>query len=140
MRTMGYYALHYRHWLESFPPEQILTLVFERDIRDPAMRPRTVARIFAHLGVPCLEKIEFDEARNARASFLAMQAARFVPPRSFAGKALRHALGLLVPAALDRRFKPLVTPEDKARLREHYRPHVAETSALLGVELEQYWR
>jgi hypothetical protein len=68
-----------------------------------------------------------------------MQSARFIRPKSLAGHAIRHAAGLLVPDALDRRFKPLVTEADRERLRAYYRPHNQEISELLEIDLQQYW-
>lgn len=138
-RTMGLYPLHLRHWLEQFPREQILVLVFERDIRKPANRPATVARIFGHLGLPVPERLDYDTPRNARASYFAMQTARFVRPTGLPGKAVRFLSRQLVPRSLDKRFKPRVSEEERARLRDYYRPHVAETSRLLGLELEREW-
>lgn len=138
-RSMGLYAAHYRHWLQSFPREQILTLIFERDIREAVNRPRTVERIFEHLGVSVPEALEYEEARNSRASYLAMQTARYVPPRSIAGWVIRRVAGALVPSALDRRFKPSVTDVDRARLREFYRPHNAELADLIGIDLGGLW-
>lgn len=138
-RSMGLYAAHYRHWLQSFAREQILTLIFERDIRDRSQQPSTVQRIFGHLLVPVPEKVEYDEPKNRRAPYLAMQTARFVSPRGLAGKSIRRLAGALVPKAIDERFRPEVTAEDRARLREFYRPHNAELSELLGVDLGQWW-
>lgn len=139
-RSMGLYARHYRHWLASFDPEQILTLIFERDIRDRSRQPATVQRIFDHLGLPVPEKLEYEEQRNSRASYLAMQTTRFVPAKSLAGRAIRHVSGALVPPGFDKRFRPAVPPEEKARLRDYYRPHNEEMSRLLDLDLSQWWR
>jgi len=140
IRSMGLYAVHYRHWLESFNREQILTLIFERDIRDETNRPATVRRIFDHLGVSVPENLEYDEARNSRPSYFAMHTARYVRHDSIAGKVIRRACAGLLPKRLDARFKPQVPAEDRARLREYYRPHNAELSELLGPDQTRYWR
>lgn len=138
-RSMGLYARHYRHWLEHFDREQILTLIFERDICRAANRPDTVERIFSHLGVPHPETINCHKPQNIRAPYLSLQAARYVSPTGWAGKKIRFLAEALVPKAIDRLFKPLVTDADKARLRDYYRPHNSEMSDLLDIELEQYW-
>jgi hypothetical protein len=138
-RTMGLYAQHYRHWLGSFECEQILTLIFERDIRQTANRPRSVERLFGHLGVAPPADLDMDTLKNARASYLAMQTGRYMPPRSLAGQAMRHLAGVLVPKAIDGRFKPPVTQEDREELRAYYRPHNEEMSELLGIDLREYW-
>jgi len=138
-RSMGLYAVHYRHWLESFDREQILTLIFERDIKEQANQPATVRRLFDHLGLSPPETLEYDEARNSRPSYFAMRTARYVPHDSIPGKLIRSACSAMMPARLDARFKPVVPAEEKARLREYYRPHNAELSELLGYDVSRHW-
>ncbi|MCZ7598225.1 MAG: sulfotransferase [Gammaproteobacteria bacterium] len=47
--TMGYYDIHLAHWLEHFPMQSFLVLIYEEDLVDQ-QKAATLERIFRHIG------------------------------------------------------------------------------------------
>lgn len=76
--SMGRYATQLRPWTERFPPEQLLILVVEEDIR-PAPA-RAVERVFRFLGVdPGFTPSGLHEERHTRSGGLYLHLNHYVP-------------------------------------------------------------
>lgn len=61
----GMYELQLRPWLRTFPVEQFLVLVLERDLADTESLLNTMERAWAHLGIPSIT-LEDTTAKNTR--------------------------------------------------------------------------
>ena len=71
LRDFGRYATQLEAWLEHYPMERILFLVYEEDIRPDQAKPQALRRTFEHLGVdPTFEAQDLSALRNERLSRL----------------------------------------------------------------------
>lgn len=136
----GHYARQLRRYLALFPREQLLVL-FSDDLRGGGAA--TMHRVWRHIGVAEVGQACTVEASNealgdgaavplrlARAAGL-MRLRRFLPERLRAG----------VKRSLSARGKrPSMEPETRARLVEHFAPHVRELEELLAVDLDSWKR
>lgn len=137
VKSMGMYSEHLDHWFASFPRENFLILNFERDVLgDPTATGR---RVFEFLGVDAGYQVDAERPRNANGSFLAMQAANWIPAQSVPGRLIRKAATRLVPKSIDKRFRPSPTAAELSELSAFYAPYNAKLDALLEEDFSQYW-
>lgn len=69
IRDYGQYATQLDAWLDRFPRESILVLIYEDEIRTDAAKPHTLRRVFEHIGVdPTFVPRKLSVRRNERAS------------------------------------------------------------------------
>jgi len=132
IETMGYYDEHLRNWLEYFPAERFLVLVYEVDLRDENKRS-TLQRVFEHIGVDAsfVPQGLYAPYNSKRAHF-DLRIRHWPLPRL-----VQSAIGRLVPDAIRARdvWKIPVDRSERDALAESYRPHVAALQELLGREL-----
>lgn len=142
-RDVGSYAPQVERYLEVFPREQILFIIFDDFRADPLAAYRQAARF---LGVdPDFEphvRVE-NASRGVRSRTL--QHVLLAPPLIRLGRTL-------LPARLHRRVRPTIDvlnsqrgrgsrPDSVvlARLRDEFRPDVARLGELLGRDLLELW-
>lgn len=130
MLSMGLYGRQLRQFMKYYPREQILILIFERDVvEDPR---QGLEKACEFLGVPC------DIEGNSEVRFNA-------PRRSWASVWIDYFVGR--PTRVTRRLNRILGPMDKRRpdeagldrLREYFRSDVRELEEMLGIELPE-WR
>jgi len=133
IREFGLYATQYAAWLEHYPPERFLVLVYEEDIAPDPAKQGTLDRVFAHIGVDVgFEPQQVTEARNVRQSDFTLR--------------LKHATGVRrrvmerLPQRLrdSPRWRIPVADSDRRALAEDFRPEVARLEEMLGRRLT--WR
>ncbi|WP_170219272.1 sulfotransferase family protein [Nocardioides litoris] len=127
VRELGDHGTQLSAWLEHFPRERFLVLVYETDIRPDAAKRPTLRRTFEHLGVrPGFVPRDLELARNARGRDFDLR-------RRHASPVVRRAMGA-VPERLrgSPRWRIEVAEDDRRQLAEHYRPEVARLETLLG--------
>ena len=137
--SMGLYVKHLEHWLQHFPQDRFLTLIYERDIAIKSNNEDTIQRIYRHIGAAPFNDIVFDKARNRRNSYFFMWSTRFIRPASLPGKVLKRLAPKLIPKNLDESFKPVVTPEDYAALDALYQPYNKTLGELTGQDVTRWW-
>ena len=127
LREFGCYGRQLDAWLERFPIERYLFLVYEEDIGPDAAKPATLHRAFQHIGVdPDFEPQDTSLGRNVRLSDFEMRR--------------RHATGVqrrLMSLVPDRwrdspRWQITVSPSDRQALAADFAPEVARLEELLG--------
>jgi hypothetical protein len=134
----GRYAFHLRRFLDLFPRERLLLLVYEDIAHDPQKQLERLSRHLGHLG-----RVEPPLAERVKDKSTAI-----VPP------SLRRALTPLRPLldpfrdnpvlcrlrnALAREMKyPPLTPDLASRLRDHFADDVAAVEDLLGRRLPEW--
>ena len=130
IREFGCYATQYAAWLEHFPADRFLTLIYEEDIAPDDAKQPTLARVFSHIGVdPGFEPSEVTEARNRRSGDFAIRMKHASPIR-------RRAMAALPDRAREwERWRISVSAADRAALAETYRPEVVRLAELLGRRL-----
>lgn len=127
IREFGLYATQLEAWLERFPLDRFLVLVYEEDIRPDVAKPATLRRVFEHLGVdPTFEPRDLDARRNVRGGDFDIRL-RHAPP-------WRRQLMQRLPERMREspRWRIEVSDDDRRALAELYRPEVARLEALLG--------
>ena len=127
--SMGFYDTHLSAWLDAYPREKMLILVYEDEIQ--ANRTETLRQVHRFLGVDEGFKTRFSSYRyNARASQLSMR----LGPRA---PRLARLADRVLPGAIKNhaRFQIPVHDYELAALREIYAPHNARLSEMLGRSL-----
>jgi hypothetical protein len=130
IRESGLYATQYAAWLERYPMDRFLTLIYEEDIAPDDAKQATLARVFAHIGVDAdFEPSEVTEARNKRSGDFAIRMKHASPVR-------RRVMAALPQRAREsERWRIEVAAEDRASLAADFRPEVARLEELLGRRL-----
>jgi hypothetical protein len=126
IREFGDHGTQLAAWLEHFPVERFLFLVYEDDIRPDAAKRETLRRTFAHLGVrEDFEPRDLELPRNARRTDFDIRLGHATGVR-------RRAMAAL-PARVrsSSRWRIRVSDADRRSLAEHYEPEVARLEALL---------
>lgn len=127
VREFGDYGTQLAAWLEHYPLDRFLFLVYETDIRPDDAKRATLRRTFTHLGVrPDFEPQDLDRARNERGSHFDIRLRHASPGR----RRLMQALPQRVRTSS--RWAIEVSDADRQELAEHYRPEVARLEELLG--------
>lgn len=129
---MGYYDEHLERWLGCFRRDQLLVLLYERDIaRD---KQATLERLYDFIGVDPGYAQYLDERRyNTRRSYLYMHLNGRAP-------LVAEVAERVLPSAIKNhpRFAIAVGDDEREQLRQIYEPHDARLARLLGCELP--WR
>lgn len=139
IRSMGLYVNGYDHWTAQFDPSQLLVLVFERDIADKARNPETIRTVLEHIGAPPFDGMDGQSSKNQRNSYFSMWSSPYIAPQSVPGRVVRKLSNLLLPRSIDDRFRPRVTEDERATLREYYRPYNRQLGERIGQDLEAWW-
>lgn len=127
IREFGDHGTQLAAWLRRYPLERFLVLVYEDDIRPDAAKPRTLRRVFRHLGVrPRFEPQDLGVARNERSTHFEIRL-KHARPRT-----QRLMRAVPPPVRAWSRWSIAPSPADRAALVEHYRPEVARLEDLLG--------
>jgi len=130
--AMGFYASHLRQWMTCFEPERFLILTYEHDI--VADKPRTLRRVFEHLGVdPDFQPQQSQNVYNERSSDLYMYLNWYFPkltPRAL--KRYRFLRHLPFP-------RITVTDAERAQLWDVYQQDVEQLEQILDRSLD-IWR
>ncbi|WP_170286068.1 sulfotransferase family protein [Nocardioides rubriscoriae] len=127
VREFGDYGTQLGAWLEHFPLERFLFLVYEDDIRPDHAKLPTLRRVFEHLGVrPGFEPVDLGLARNERGSHFDLRL-KHAPPRT-----QRVMRALPAPVRRWSRWDIEIAEADRATLAAHYRPEIARLEELLG--------
>lgn len=139
------YAKHFRRWVEAFPPEQILALLFEDIVADP---DGSVRRVYAFLGVDADHRVE-NSGRKSNESVAfrmkglqaTLQRGGHMLRRAGLGEALEKAKGvwgvrqILALNKQDlRRTTPPMREETRAALAAELASDMRELADLLGRE------
>jgi hypothetical protein len=130
IREFGLYATQYAAWLDHFPMDRFLVLIYEEDIAPDAMKQNTLNRVFEHIGVDTgFEPAEVTAARNVKQSDFSMRMKHASPIG-------RRVMGR-VPARLQdsRMWRISVADSDRAALARDFRPEVDRLEAMLGRRL-----
>lgn len=127
--TMGEYDRQLRDYLNVFDREQLLVLIFEEDIVENSERARQRTCSF----------LDLDPSRIAEKSNDARHVHSFSKPRTYLN------YWLPIPPVLTRPVDFFASPwrrdpgpKTRARLREHYTPHVEALSELLDRRIEAW--
>ncbi len=132
IETMGFYDEHLRNWMEYFPADQFLVLIYELDLRDENKRS-TLRRVFEHIGVDdSFAPRDLYARHNSKSAHFDMRVRHFPVPNL-----VRSAIRRLAPDAIRERdfWKIPIDPCERESLTEIYRPHIAALQDLLGREL-----
>ena len=82
IREFGLYATQYAAWLERYPADRFLTLIYEEDIAPDEAKQATLGRVFAHIGVDAgFEPGDVTEERNKRSGDFAIRMKHASPIR-----------------------------------------------------------
>ena len=130
IRENGLYATQYAAWLERFPVDRFLTLVYEEDIAPDEAKQATLARVFAHIGVDAeFEPSDVTEERNKRSGDFAIRMKHASPLR-------KRAMAALPERVQDSpRWQISVAAEDRAALADEFRPEVQRLEQMLDRSL-----
>ena len=130
IREFGLYATQYAAWLDRYPAERFLVLVYEEDIAPDDAKRATLGRVFAHIGVDAdFEASDVTEARNVRSGDFAIRMKHASPIR-------RRVMAALPERARDwPRWEISASVEDRAALAEDFRPEVQRLEQMLGRRL-----
>jgi hypothetical protein len=127
--SMGFYDQHLGSWLEAYPRDSVLVLIYEEEIK--TNRTETLQRIHRFLGVDEGFKTRFAGYHyNKRRSHLHMRLAMGTPR-------LANTLDRILPGAIKNhaRFEIPVHDHERAALSEIYAPHNARLAEMLGQSL-----
>jgi hypothetical protein len=130
IREFGLYATQYTAWLERFPADRFLVLVYEEDIAPDDAKKATLDRVFGHIGVdPGFEPAEMTEVRNVRQSDFTLRLKHASPLRRRAMERLPRRV------RESARWRIPVAESDRRALAEDFRPEVARLEEMLGRRL-----
>jgi hypothetical protein len=127
--SMGHYDVHLARWLDAFPRERLLVLIYEEDIAQN--KPATLRRLFEFIGVdPTRDPARQERRVNRRRSDLHLRLNFYAPP-------LATLLDAVLPARIThaRRWRIEVADDERAALAAEFAPHNARLSQLLGRDL-----
>lgn len=130
IREFGLYATQYAAWLERYPADRFLTLIYEEDIAPDAAKQATLGRVFAHIGVDAgFEPSDVTEERNKRSGDFAIRMKHASP--------IRRRLMATVPERTRgwERWRISTSAQDRAELAELFRPEVQRLEQMLGRSL-----
>ncbi len=128
----GVYMQYVRRYLERFPREQLLMVVFDDLKADFA---GVMRRIFEFIGVD--PEVDVPVQKRNPASMYKNPAARWFFEHPAATRGLpRPAKSALLRGSKETFRTPPMDPATRAKLVEFYRPYNAELSAFLGRELD----
>ena len=130
--SMGYYDVHLQNWLTYYPADRVLTLIYEDDILDEN-KLATLKRVFRHIGVDDTFVPDDVFARHNTANLhfdirihhLSLPDVLRAVIRRATPDFIRHLPIWKIP----------VTHEERAELREVFRPHNRALGKLLDREL-----
>ena len=123
----GRYATQLVAWLEHYPLERFLVLVYEEDIRPDEAKPQALRRTFEHLGVdPDFEPEDIAVRRNVRVSDFEMRLRHASPARR---RVMEH---LPQRVRESERWAITVSDADRRTLAEIYAPETARLEEMLG--------
>lgn len=127
--TMGFYHHHLERWLELYPRERMLVLVFEEDVVDAP--DATIRRTYEHVGVdPTFDPVGMRERANERSSDLELHLRAIRP--GFAERVVRW-----LPAVRRIDWPSIAaTDDDRAFLADLYRDDVDALEQLLDRPLD----
>lgn len=127
VREFGDYGTQLSAWLDRFPLERFLFLVYETDIRPDAAKLPTLRRFFDHVGVRrTFEPTDLSLGRNERGTHFDIR-------RKHASRGQQRLMGAVPQRArASKRWAIEVAEADRAALAEHYRPEVARLEDLVG--------
>ncbi len=132
----SFYAPQVRRFLDAFPREQVLFLIFEDMLARPA---ETLARVFSHIGVnPAKgENIGFTHHNQSRSvRFAGLNKLLF---RSGLRDVMVHILPARLRRSLAKRYYTSAPPPAAAPVSiDLFRDDIAETSALIGQDLSRW--
>ncbi len=136
----GYYARQLRRFLELFPRDRLL-VVFSDDLRRDGAA--TMRQVWRHIGVAEGAPVSEVGSANEAVGHGAMRLLRLA--QSTGLMRLRHLLPESLRASLKRRLSargglPSMEQATRARLVEHFSPHVCELEELLAVDLSAWKR
>lgn len=134
----GRYASHLRRFLDLYPRDQILLLIYEDIARDPLGQLRRLSQHVGYDGVltpPVAEKV-----KDSAAAVVPLPLRRALKPLRPLLDPFREAPTLRrIRDALARKVEYPPLPADlAARLRDHYAADIAEVEALLGRSLPEW--
>ncbi len=137
------YTEQVRRYQEIFPSDQVLVLIFDDLVRDPAAVYRQVLEF---LDLPWFEA-SFRQVNPAK-PVLMRQLNRFIlqSPRLHAlvsaalPASLRDRIRQALPRLMPGPRPPKLTPATRARLAEHFRPEIERLGALLDRDLSHWYR
>jgi len=127
IREFGLYATQHAAWLQRYPAERFLFLVYEDDIAPDPAKQATLDRVFAHIGVqPGFEPRDVTEARNVRSSDFEIRMRHASP--------LRRGVLTRLPARTHDwpLWRIEVSASDRQALAEEFRPEVQRLEQMLG--------
>ncbi len=127
IREFGDYGTQLDAWLQHYPLERFLFLVYEDDIRPDSAKLPTLRRFFEHVGVrPDVEPADLELARNE-------QGTHFDIRRKHASSARGRLMDALPQRARSSpHWRIEVAGADRVALAEHYEPEVARLEEILG--------
>lgn len=129
----GWYATQFEAWLERFPRERFLVLVYEDDIGPDDAKPGTLRRVFEHIGVdPGFSPDDLEARRNVRGTDFDIRLRHAGPVR-------RRLMTALPDGAREwKRWAITVGEAERADLRAGFTPEIERLEAIVGRSLP--WR
>lgn len=145
--TRGLYGRHLRPWMELFPRERILVLLFDELTADPSGLAR---RVFDFLGADPNQVPEMAEEKAlgasrprsrlvARAVNETAAAVRRMGFPEFVTRLKESPVPRLLYARFEEGERPRVDPATRDRLKEYYRRDLERASELVGIDLVARW-
>ena len=127
IREFGLYATQFEAWLDRYPSERFLFLVYEEDIAPDAAKLPSLRRVFEHIGVdPAFGPRDLTLPRNTRSSDFAVRM-KHASPLS------RRLLTRLPERAQEWPLWSIkVSSADRRALADEYRPEVERLEQMLG--------
>jgi hypothetical protein len=133
----GHYADQIEHFLERFPPEQILLLTYDELYADPV---GLLARVGGFLEVPVPSDESAGQSRNASLvarSPLHRVARRALEPNRVTRALVPHAVRSRLRPAVNRAtlHRPAIDPDQYRRLQRRFAPQTRRLAELTGLDL-----
>lgn len=129
--SMGYYAKHLENWLEYYPREKILILIYENDIKNNKVQ--TLKRIYNFLDVEDqFTASDVDASHNSRETHFSIRLRHLVKSHR-----LRSTIQKITPHRLKQSayWEIKLTPAEINWLKKEYLPYNQQLAKLLDIEL-----
>lgn len=130
IKTIGYYDIHLKNWMNYYPPDNFLILIYEEDFKDERKRT-TLERVFQFVDVDDkFEPAGIFLRYNVRSSHFEMRI-RHYP--YIIKKGLRRILPGNV--KMSRIWDIIIRKEEKQKLMEIFEPHNKNLVKIIGRKL-----